>query len=197
MHGKKIRSTSRKKASNISRYSGKCDFRDTLEIHEYTLEELQNNVKIYVGNSGEPLHIEKMEDTIPYYPCIIGSAWFDNTERKAVIHLSSKSHVDNEEREFLESELKNILKIYNRCKRKNIGFDIDDVVKKVTWNGWNEEAYRELANRIKEKGSKATIDGIHLRMHEHYRKLLVDEMLKYDLNPCDYGDYERFVSKEV
>lgn len=183
--------------SNISRYSGKCDWCDTLEIHEYTLKELQNNVKIYVGNSEEPLYIEKMEDTIPYYPYIIGSAWFDNAERKAVIHLSSESFIDSEERKFLESELKNILKIYNRCKRNKIEFNVDDVVKKVTWNGWNEEAYRELANRAKEKGKKATIDGIHLRMYEYYRKLLVDEMLKYDLNPCNYGDYERFVNKEV
>lgn len=187
----------RKAVSNISRYSGKCDFKDTLEIHGYTLEELQNNVKIYVGNSEEQLHIEKMEDVIPYYPYIIGSAWFNNVERKAVIHLSSKSHVDSDEREFLEIELKNILKIYNRCKRKKIEFDVEDAVKKLTWNGWNEEVYRELANRVKRYGKKATIDGIHLRMHEYYRKLLVEEMLKHGLNPCYYGDYERFVNKEV
>lgn len=179
--------------SNISRYSGKCDWCDTLEIHEYTLKELQNNVKIYVGNSEEPLYIEKMEDTIPYYPYIIGSAWFDNAERKAVIHLSSESFIDSEERKFLESELKNILKIYNRCKRNKIEFNVEEALKEIVWGDWNKEAYLELANRVKEKGKRATIDNIHLTMHEYYRKELVNEMLKHGVNPLKYGDYKRFM----
>lgn len=165
-----------------------------MEIHNYTLEELQNNVTIYVGNNPEPLHIEKLEDLIPYYPYIIGSACYNNTERKSVIHLSSESWVDREERECLEFQLKNLLRIYNSCKRKKTEFDIEEVLKKVVWNGWNEQPYRELAERVKEKGKKATVNGIHLKMHEYYRKELVDEMLKNGLNPCDYGDYERFIN---
>ena len=180
--------------SIISRYSGKCDLKDSLEIHNYTLEELQNNVKIYVGNNTEPLHIEKMADLIPYYPYIVGSACFNNTDRKSVIHLSSESFVDREERECLEWRLKHLLRIYNRCKRKKIAFDVEEAVKEVTWNGWNEEPHRELANRVKEYGKKATIDGIHLRMYEYYRKELSDEMIKNGLNPADYG-YERFVKR--
>lgn len=66
----------------------------------------------------------------------------------------------------------------------------------MVWNGWNEESYRELANRVKEKGRKATIDGIHLKMHERYRQLLVDEMLKHGLDPCKYGDYKRFIKED-
>lgn len=177
---------------NISRYSGKCDWKDSLEIHKYTLEELQNNVKIYVGNNSEPLHIEKMSDMIPYYPYIIASACFDNVQRKSVIHLTSESFVDREERDILEWRLKDLLKIYNRCKRKKVEFDVEEAVKEITWNGWNEKAHRELANRVKEKGKKATVDGIHLRMHERCRQELVKEMLKNDIDPCEYG-YERFV----
>ena len=165
-----------------------------MEISNYTLEELQNNVKIYVGyDNPEPLHIEKMEDLIPFYPHIIGSASYNNVERRAVIYLSSESWVDIEERNCLEWRLKDLLRIYNRCKRKKIEFNVDEAVKEVTWNGWNEEPYRELANRVKEKGKKATIDGIHLRMHERYRQELVDEMLRNGLNPADYG-YGRFVN---
>lgn len=168
-----------------------------MEISNYTLEELQNNVKIYVGyDNPEPLHIEKMEDLIPFYPHIIGSASYNNVERKAIIHLSSESWVDYEERDSLEFKLKKLLTIYNRCKRKKIEFNVDEAVKEVTWNGWNEEPYRELANRVKENGKKATIDGIHLKMHEHYRKELVEEMFRNNLNPADYG-YGRFVNKEV
>lgn len=179
---------------SISRYSGKCDWCDVLEIHGYTIEELQSNVIIYVGNNREPLLIKKMSDMIPYYPHLVSSACFDNKERKSVIHLSSESFVDREEREVLEWRLKDLLRIYNRCKRKKIEFNVDEAVKEITWNGWNEKAHRELANRVKEKGKKATIEGIHLRMHERYRQELVDEMLRNGLNPADYG-YERFVKE--
>lgn len=137
-----------------------------------------------------------MSDLIPYYPHIIGYASYNNAERKAIIHLSSESWVDYEERDYLEWRLKDLLRIYNRCKRKKIEFDVEEVLKEIVWNGYNEEPYRELANRVKEKGKKATIDGIHLKMHERYRKDLVEEMLKNGLNPADYG-YSRFVNKEV
>lgn len=134
----------------MSCYSGKCDLADTIEIHDYTLEELQNNVTIYVGyDNPEPMHIEKMEDLIPFYPYIIGCASYNNVERKAVIHLSSESWVDYEERDILEWRLKDLLRIYNRCKRKRTEFNVDEAVKEITWNGWNEEPYRELANRVK------------------------------------------------
>lgn len=156
---------------------------------------MQNNVKIYVGNNTEPLHIEKMEDLIPYYPYIIGSAYFNNAERKSVIHLTSESWVDIEERDILEFRLKDLLRIYNSCKRKKIEFDVKEALKKIVWGGWNEEPYKELANRIKENGKKATIDGIHLKMHEHYRQDLVDEMIKNGLNPLEYGDYTRFIKE--
>lgn len=181
----------------ISRYSGKCDLYDSLiEIHNYTLEELQNNVKIYVGNSSEPLHIEKMSDMIQYYPYIIGSACFNNTERKSVVYLSSKSWVDIEEQDCLKWRLEHLIRIYNRCKRKKIEFNVEEALKEIVWGNWNIEPYRELANRVKEYGKKATIDGIHLRMHELYRKELAEEMIKNGLDPRDYG-YGRFVEKEV
>lgn len=181
----------------MSKWSGCCDLADTLEIHEYTLEELQNNVKIYVGDDREPLHIEKMSDMIPYYPYIVSSAGFNNADRTATIFLSSKSQVDREEQEYLEWRLERLLKIYNRCKKKKIEFNVDEVAKVMILDGWNEGAYRELVNRVKLYGKKATTNGIHLRTHEYYRKLLVEEMIKNGLNPCNYGDYERFISKEV
>lgn len=186
----------------ISKYSGRCDAYDTLMmIHKYTDEELKNNTKIYVGYNTEPLHIENKKDLIPYYAHLIGCAFFDNKDKKSVIHLSSESSVDREERESLEFKLKRIFTIYNRCKRKKVEFDVDKVVEEVSWNGWDDDIYREIANRVKENGKKATIDGIHLKIHEYYRRELVKEMIMNGLNPAEYG-YERFLeeaeeSKEV
>lgn len=160
-------------------------------MNQYTLEELQNNVKIYVGDNEKPLKIEKLSDLIPYYPYIISSAYYNNTERKSVICLSSESFVDKEERKLLEFDLKQVLKIYNRCKRKKTEFNVEDVVEKFCWSDFNKDTITELANRVKENGKKATIVGLHLSMHEHYRQILVNEMLKNGLNITDYG-YERF-----
>ena len=183
----------------MSRFSGKCDFYDSaIMIHNYTLEELQNNVEIYVGKSSKPLHIEKMSDLIQYYPHLIGMSWHNNLKGKSVIHLTSESFVDIEERELLEYKLKNVLRVYNRCKRKKIEFNVEEALKELVWSGWNDESYRELANRVKENGKKATIDGIHLRMHDYYRQELVNEMLKNGINPADVGNnYQRFINKEV
>lgn len=129
-----------------------------------------------------------IKDLIPLYPHIIVFS------TGSIVCLSLESFVDREERETLEYMLKNILRIYNRCKRKKIEFNVDEALREIVWNGWNEEAYRELANRVKENGKKATIDGIHLRMHEIYRRELASEMIKNGLNPNDYG-YGRFVDK--
>lgn len=182
----------------MSVYSGKCDVYDSLiGIHEYTDEELKNNVDIYIGNVKTPLKIESKKDLIPYYPHIVYAACHNNKERKANVFITSESFVDTEERESLEFRLKELLKIYNRCKRKKIEFNVDEAVKQVTWNGWNEEPYRELAIRVKEHGNKTTIDGIHLKMHELYRQELVEEMIKNGLNPSYWG-YDRFVkNKEI
>ena len=133
------------------------------------------------------IEYSSIKDLIPFYPYLVGFSCGD------VICISDESFVDEEERDRLETSLKWLLRIYNRCKRKKMEFNVEDALKEVCWNGWNEEPYRELANRMAKNGKKTTIDGIHLRMHEHYRQELVEEMLKYGLNPCDYGDYARFL----
>ena len=74
----------------MSRFSGKCDFYDCLASH-YTLEEIQNNVEIFVGKNDKPLKIEKVTDLIPYYPYLISLGAYDNVDRKATVHLTSKS----------------------------------------------------------------------------------------------------------
>lgn len=203
----------------ISKFSGKCDFADSLWISAETEEEVFNKfngTKLYIC---QPLpddfsweealknkvnipetYYKKVEyssikDLIPLYPHIIAFATYDNTEPKgSVVCLSRESFVDSEEREILEWRLKDLLRIYNRCKRKKIEFDVEEALKEIVWNGYNEEPYRELANRVKEKGKKASIEDIHLKMHEIYRRQLVEEMIKHNIDPTEYG-YGRFIDK--
>ena len=180
----------------MSSYSGKCDVFDSLVmISKYTDEELANNVKIYQGYGEDEklLDIKCQKDLIPYYAHLVSSSVHCGLDRTASIHITSESFVDREERESLEFKLKRVITAYNRCKRKKIDFVIDDVVEELAWKGFDDDIYREIAARVKANGKKAGIDGIHMRMHEHYRKELVNEMTKHGLNPLDYGDYKRFM----
>lgn len=205
----------------MSKFSGKADFCIHLWIGAETEEEAFNKfngTKLYISQPlpedfdfnkalkektnipetyYKKVEYSSMKDLIPYYPYLISFAGCDNTDsRNSVVCLTSESFVDREERESLEFKLKEILRIYNRCKRKKIEFNVDDAVEQICWMGWNKVAVTELANRVKEKGKRATTDGIHLTMHERYRRELVDEMIKHDIDPAKYG-YSRFVNKEV
>lgn len=183
-----------KETIDISKYSGRCDCYDILiMIHKYTLEELQNNVDIYIGKNTESLKIDSMTDLIPYYPHIITSAAFNNATRYAAISLSLESWVDIEERQSLEFFKKELVKRYNRCQRKKMEFVPEMAVNDMNLLSNNSEIIIELGRRVKENGSMASIDGLHLSMHELYRQELVDEMIDNGLNPIDYG-YGRFIN---
>lgn len=176
----------------LSKFSGKCDVYDTLiSIHQYTNEELKNNVKIYVGGGKEPLQINSEKDLIPYYPYIVASASFNNPERKSIIQLSKESWVDTEERDSLQFKLSQVLKVYNRYQRKKEFFDKDVALDIICHTGFNRDICEEIVERVAKYGKKANIDGLHLMVHEIYRRELVEVMLNNGLNPADYG-YERF-----
>lgn len=196
----------------MSNVSGKFDFKDSLWMKAETEEEAFNKfngTKLYMIQplpedfSWENAQEEKIDipetyykrieyssikDLIPFYPHIIALSV------GSTVCLSSESYVDREERNSLEFMLKEVLRIYNRCKRKKIEFDVDEAVDEVSWLGWNYEVYREITERVKLHGKKATVGGIHLRMHEIYRRELAEDMIKNGLNPADYG-LERFVWK--
>lgn len=172
----------------ISRYSDKCDFADHIEIFG-----VENVLKadIYVGDT--KIDAKGYNDLIPYLPHIICISC-GSKDGGSYIKLTEKSQVDIHEEETLGWYLRDLLKIYNRCKRKKIEFNVEDAVKEVCWNNYNKEIITNLANRVKEHGKKATIDGLHTFLNEYYRENLVDEMLKYGLNPADW-DYGRFVKE--
>ena len=111
-------------------------------------EALKNKVNI-PETYYKKIEYSSIKDLIPYYPHITAFSC------GSVICLSRESFVDSEEREILEWRLKDLLRIYNRCKRKKIEFDVEESLKDMFWSDWNKEPYRELANRVKEKGKKA------------------------------------------
>lgn len=81
----------------MSRFSGKCDFYDEIEISG--LECILNS-KVYVGNSSEPLKLTCLADCVPYYPYIISVAHFDSERKCAYIRLTDKPWPDIEEERY-------------------------------------------------------------------------------------------------
>lgn len=180
----------------MSEFSGKCDFADHISICG-----LDSTLKsdIYIGSKSHKLNVHGYKDLIPYLAHIIGISAYDNVIGNGVIILSSKSYVDEQEEDSLNFKLKHVLRYYNKCKRKKIEFNKEECLEKMVggyhWYSNERDIYSELIDRVVEKGKKATIDGLHLSMADYYRKQLVKEMLKYDINPNEY-DLGRFVDSD-
>lgn len=81
----------------MSKFSGKCDFCDEIEI--FGLEHILNS-EVYVGDSEEPLKLTCLADCVPYYPHIVSVASHDNVKNRSYIRLTSKSWVDIEEERY-------------------------------------------------------------------------------------------------
>lgn len=86
----------------MSRFSGKCDFCDEIEI--FGLEHILNS-EVYVGNSKEPLKLTCLADCVPYYPHIVSIAYHDNMNNRSCIRLTEKSWVDIEAERYGEHQI--------------------------------------------------------------------------------------------
>lgn len=100
----------------MSRFSGKCDFCDEIEI--FGLDKILKS-EVYVGDSDEPLKLTCLADCVPYYPYVVVTSACSGD--RATIRLTSKSWVDIEEdryghfashdyyRKILQEEMQNCL----------------------------------------------------------------------------------------
>ncbi len=179
---------------SMSRFSGKYDLCDAL--FKYTDDELAENISIYIGRDAKRLSVSSRKDIVPYYPYLIICSSYDSRTKSQIIHLASESFVDREERESLKFYLSKFLTIYNYCKRKHEKFHVYAAVADICFFKNNIEVLTELANRVRVAGKKADVSGLRLNMYEFYRRELVAEMLKYGIDPAEYG-YARFVEEDA
>ena len=80
----------------MSRYSGKCDLADHIEIFG---EKSVLNSTIYIADNKEPLEFHSIKDLIPYYPYIIGTS--AGNKDSCVMRLSKESYIDYIERDHI------------------------------------------------------------------------------------------------
>lgn len=163
----------------MSCYSGRCDVFDVLvDIREITDF---SKVKIYAANNSIiPLRIDSQKDLMPYYPYTVAIS-VGNSDGTQIIHLSQKSYVDAEEEDHLTWDL-NTLKQYYRCqKRKHQPFDSTEALKKISFFSESPEVApeykKELVNRVRELGEKATIENIHIPFMDTMRQRLYEDMV--------------------
>lgn len=154
--------------------SGKCDLQDFLsDITDFS------KIKIHAcGHELIPLRIDSRKDVIPYYPYLVAIGNGDKDGNR-IMHISSESFIDCEEKEWLTNDMNRIKKYYRKCKRNKLPFD-DKEAKELIWGFLDgfPDYKQEIIDRVKEYGEKATIDGIHDRIHENMRKQLYDLMIK-------------------
>lgn len=80
----------------MSRFSGKCDFCDEIEI--FGTDRILN-AEVYIGHSTDyPLELNCLADCVPYYPYVTTCAVW--TKERDVIHLTERSWVDIEEERY-------------------------------------------------------------------------------------------------
>ena len=79
----------------MSRFSGKCDFYDEIEIHG--LDRILS-AKVYVGDCTKPLKLKCLADCVPYYPYVVVSSF--DLGGCMELHLTSKSWVDIQEERY-------------------------------------------------------------------------------------------------
>lgn len=160
----------------MSRFSGKCDLYDSLiDIHGVTDDTDWSKIRIY--HKDELLIISSVRDLIPYSAYIIGVATSSNGYYSATI--SDESLVDSEEHVILDFYLKYAKRIYNRCKRKHLEFNVEEAIHEMSVFGVGRPYLKTICERVKEHPVSAKIDGIHIESYDRLRKELYDEMLKY------------------
>jgi hypothetical protein len=178
----------------MSVFSGKCDFYDIFvnDLDDNKIEEKLKNTSLLVmgkDGRGHTIKADTIKDIAAYYPYteIFGVHSNNNYD----ITLSSDSFIDKEEAERIQWRVDSVLKYWRKCKRKKIKFDEKKCLDEISWD---DDAVKEIIHRIAENGDKAEFKDIHLPMHEYYRKLWYEEMVK-----VGYTEFQAFcwVYKEI
>lgn len=164
----------------MSQFCGKCDFYDGfVEIRcggdEEKIKEELKKLKLYVRGKDGRDHLVKsdtIKDIAKYYPYLEAIAC--SSDDGFTVILSSDSFIDQEEKEYLDWKIIDVLKWWRKCKRNKKPFNVDECVEKLSW--MNTDQLRIIAERVAKDGEKAEFDDLHDPMHEHCRKRWYEEL---------------------
>ena len=124
----------------------------------------------------ELLDIKCDKDLLPYGAFLVGCSYGDQ-DGTYIAHIGSRSFVDQEEEERFTWYLREVQRLYRRCKRKKIEFTEEYVQHELSWIS-DKETISEMYRRVKEHPTSANVKGLHDNLHQHYRRRLAEEMVK-------------------
>lgn len=191
----------------MSRFSGKCDFADTISIDldcGMSKENILKSYKIEIyDNNGykKELHSHKFEDLIPYYPHIVCvGSW--SRENGRYVLLSSESYVTSENRNICQMYIQTFHRAAEKEKRrqKRQGTYIDrkhPFNYRLYFKQWLceqnqirkiDDAYVNAIDQAIDNQWK--LDRIIYKYSDtalYFRDQLRQEMLKNNINPANFG----------
>lgn len=167
--------------------SSKCCLEDTIDMYtdfeESKITEFLAKTDIYQGVGEDFKPVDKIDilsykDLVPYLPFCESIMCMDKNGRNMII-LQKKPHWLYEEKERIDWIVKEVTKIYNRCKRKKVPFKIEEHLNEIIFSNDYQDVIFLVADRIVNLGKKATFTDIYLNFtNKFYREPLVDEMIK-------------------
>ena len=178
-------------AKYVSKVSGKCCLEDTIEMwtkfEDEKIKDFLNRTKFYLnikvyGSTICPdneIKITNYKELVPYLPRCESFMSMSKSDKNIII-LSGRPHWAFEETELKEQIFKDILRVYNKCKRKKIEFTKEYLEKESYYFG--HDFYKDICDPIYERfvklGKKATLADIHSNSKNLlYREPFMKEML--------------------
>lgn len=165
--------------------SGKCCLEDTIGIwtnfEEDEIIKFLNRTNFYTDLSDglkpeNKITILSYKDLVPYLPRCETIMCMNHDGQNTIV-LDSKPHWMWEEEERIEWIVKNVFRVYNRCKRKKTLFTLEDCIKENAFET-NKDIISEIYDRIVKSGKKATFTDIRLNFtNKIYRQPLIEEMI--------------------
>ena len=153
----------------MSKYSGKCD---VFDMFADCSNKYLRSTRFFINK--EPISIRNQKELAPFYPFLVAVHCADKDG--GIVHMTSRSYVDEHEEDILAFYLKELMKAYRNCKRKGLEITVSNLMEKVSWN--SNEYVKLLAERVAVSGEKATIEGISMDgIIPVYRKCLFEDMI--------------------
>lgn len=110
-------------------------------------KEIIKDSQIYLDDARVMIKEEK--DLIPYYTHLVAMASY-NKESGNIIHLSSNSFIDREEREHLAWKIRDVITAFRKAKKEKVEVTLDYLKKqKFWWGGHDDFIYKALIDKIK------------------------------------------------
>lgn len=164
----------------MSKYTGKHDLYDHFSSSDISIEKLLDNTNIYFFDYPyTKLDIKTEKDLAPFF-CHVPSMITGNN-----IYLRQRNYLDTREEEQLEYTYKELIKLFNKCKRNHLDFEEEyNKIKQDKWivfsSGMTDEEKYKIFNLVRISKGKADIklNNIPLSTMNNYRKVWYDDLLK-------------------